>query len=295
MFQANSTVCFIGDSITADGRWIYELYEFFNEKKINIQLYNCGIPGGKVSETLERIDTDCLEKKPDTIVSMFGLNDINYHLYGEKYYFSESERKKAIEEFEEGFEKLAVMAKEAGISLVLMTPPPYGDFVKSGTENLVHANQGVAEIIKILEQKSEKHNLPLVDINSLFAKHKDTMRLINADRLHPTAQGHYLIAQGLLLHFSLIDNIDCSYPLKRSLLNTKRYEEEKIIRAVIFTEWYIFKEYRNMPSAFVKNKAKEEIKKYSPGEFFYDQLEMYIKYIDEIEIHKKLLEEYTKG
>jgi len=294
MFQDNSTICFIGDSITADGRWIYELYEFFREKGTRIKLYNCGIPGGTVAETLERMDTDCFNHKPDMVVSMFGLNDINYHLYGDKYYFRVEERENALRVFEESLEKLVKALDLREIKLVLMTPPPYGDFVKSKAENLVHANQGVSEICKILKKTAVEFNVPLIDINSLFEEFKSKLRLINPDRLHPTAPGHHLITQGFLRFFSLVSEIDTEYPTKRSEINNLRYEEEKILRAIIFVEWHILKSLKGSSVKTVKEKAKEELLKYTPGEFFYNQLDTYIKNIDALKKHQELLEEYTK-
>ena len=201
MFEENSTICFLGDSITADGRWIYELNEFFKENKRKIRLFNCGIAGGTVCETLNRLETDCFNFNPDTVVAMFGLNDIIYPLYGDRYYFSYEERTKAIKDFEKGLDTLMLLMKQRGIDIILITPPPYGEWVESKAENLYHANKGVALLLDIYKKASEVHGVPLVDVNSLFMKYIREDRLINPDRLHPTAPGHHLIAQAFLKAF----------------------------------------------------------------------------------------------
>lgn len=294
MFEDNSTVCFLGDSITADGRWIFELYEFFREQNKKIKLYNCGIPGGKVSTTLERLDEDCLNHNPDTVVCMFGLNDINYHLYGDKYYFSEPERNKAISEFEESLIRLTEIMNSLDISVILLTPPPYGQWNNSEAENLIHANQGVAKLLKIYKRIADEYNLLLIDINSLFMKYIKEDRLINPDRLHPTAPGHHLISQGFLKGLSMIDEIDRGYPTKRSEMNSLRYKEEQILRGIIFVKWHILKDLMGESTDVIKEKAKEEMLKYTPKDFFYNQLEIYINHIDSMNEHQRLLDKYTK-
>ena len=294
MLKDNSTVCFLGDSITADGRWIFELYEFFKEQNKKIYLYNCGIPGGKVSSTLERLEEDCFNHNPDTVVCMFGLNDINYHLYGEKYYFSEEERNTAIREFEESLVKLVEIMNKKNITVILLTPPPYGQWNKSDAENLVHANQGVAILLEIYKRIAKENNLVLIDINSLFMKYIKEDRLINPDRLHPTAPGHHLISQGFLKGVSMIDEINRDYPTKRCEMNTLRYREEQIIRGIMFVKWHILKDLMGESTGFIKSKAQEEMKKYTPKDFFYNQLEIYINNIDDIKEHQRLLDKYTK-
>ena len=294
MFENNSNVCFLGDSITADGRWIYELYEFFKETDKKINLYNCGIPGGTVFETLKRLDVDCFNHNPDTVVCMFGLNDIIYPLYGDRYYFSYEERTNAIERFEKSLDELLLKLKNLNINAILMTPPPYGEWNESETENLYHSNKGVALICEILKKLSDKYSVPLVDINSLFMKYIKEDRLINPDRLHPTAPGHHLIAQGFLKHFSLVNEIDRGYPTKRSPLNNMRYQEEMILRGIIFVEWHILKDMMGKSISEIKERAKAEMKKYTPKDFFYNQLEIYVEHIDKREEHIALLERYTK-
>ncbi len=294
MLKDNSTVCFLGDSITADGRWIFELYEFFKEQNKKIYLYNCGIPGGKVSTTLERLKEDCFNHNPDTVVCMFGLNDINYHLYGERYYFCEEERNTAIREFEESLKKLVEIMNKKDITVILLTPPPYGQWNKSDAENLVHANQGVEILLEIYKRIAKENNLVLIDINSLFMKYIKEDRLINPDRLHPTAPGHHLISQGFLKGLSMIDEINRDYPTKRCELNTLRYKEEQIIRGIMFVKWHILKDLMGESITFIKLKAQEEMKKYTPKDFFYNQLDIYINNIDSLEEHQRLLDKYTK-
>jgi lysophospholipase L1-like esterase len=62
-----SVTAFVGDSITAGGRW----EEWFPE----LEVHNFGVSGDTTDELLERLD-EVIAVKPDTIVVMIGANDL---------------------------------------------------------------------------------------------------------------------------------------------------------------------------------------------------------------------------
>ena len=45
MFKDYDVVCFFGDSITSNGLWLAEIYQYLR-KKYKIKCYNCGVSGG---------------------------------------------------------------------------------------------------------------------------------------------------------------------------------------------------------------------------------------------------------
>ena len=73
------TICFLGDSITRRGYWIAEIFEHL--KGSGTVVYNCGVSGDSASHAIPRLYTDCLSRTPDTVVMMFGMNDIGRTLY----------------------------------------------------------------------------------------------------------------------------------------------------------------------------------------------------------------------
>ena len=44
MFHDNDVICFLGDSITANGLWMSEVYQVLR-KKYKVRCYNCGVSG----------------------------------------------------------------------------------------------------------------------------------------------------------------------------------------------------------------------------------------------------------
>ncbi len=83
LFKGNERVCFIGNSITMNGKFhnYIELYYATRFPDRKIEFYNCGISGDVSGGMLERMDSDILIHKPTWSVLMVGMNDINSGLY----------------------------------------------------------------------------------------------------------------------------------------------------------------------------------------------------------------------
>lgn len=79
LFKDNDRVCFIGNSITMNGKF-HNYIELFYATRFpdrKIEFYNCGISGDVSGGMLERMDSDILIHKPTWSVLMVGMNDIN--------------------------------------------------------------------------------------------------------------------------------------------------------------------------------------------------------------------------
>ena len=126
------TICFLGDSITRRGYWIAEIFEHVRHD--GIKVYNCGVSGDSASNAIARLYTDCLNRSPDTVVMMFGMNDIRRTLYDEsapKTPETEEKKAKALERHQNAVRTLTSMIRKAGIDLILCTPTPYNDVTPS--------------------------------------------------------------------------------------------------------------------------------------------------------------------
>ena len=77
-FQANEKIAFFGDSITHGGIYLYELqlFEALRHPYAPVRILNSGISGGSAWSGLQRIDFDLLERNPDRVFVMFGMNDV---------------------------------------------------------------------------------------------------------------------------------------------------------------------------------------------------------------------------
>ena len=49
MFQKNDIICFLGDSITANGMWMAEIYQTLR-KTVPVKCYNCGVSGATAEQ-----------------------------------------------------------------------------------------------------------------------------------------------------------------------------------------------------------------------------------------------------
>ena len=81
MFLEKDIICFLGDSITANGRWMAEVYQYLR-KKYKVKCYNCGFSGGTALNASYYLNSECLIYNPDYVSIMFGINDIRISLYG---------------------------------------------------------------------------------------------------------------------------------------------------------------------------------------------------------------------
>ena len=95
------TICFLGDSITAEGVWEAEIFE--KARHDQMRFFNCGVSGGTATTALDRLYYMCLDRNPDMVSVMFGVNDNNceyYHFKERVQGQLEIEKKKADEKFE---------------------------------------------------------------------------------------------------------------------------------------------------------------------------------------------------
>lgn len=119
-------MCFFGDSMTAGGAWIAEIYQNLIDSYPHrgIKLYNCGVAGDKSSHAIDRLYGDCLIYNPDCVCVMFGINDIDINAYLE----NDGERQRsAMELYEKSMRKIVSECKAGGAEVILCTPPPYDE------------------------------------------------------------------------------------------------------------------------------------------------------------------------
>ena len=74
MFRDNDVICFLGDSITAGGLWMGEVYQVLR-KKYKLRCFNSGVSGGAASRAERYLHANCLIYNPDYVVINFGVND----------------------------------------------------------------------------------------------------------------------------------------------------------------------------------------------------------------------------
>ncbi len=209
MFEQNSTLIMIGDSVTDAGR-VYPLAENRKEDlgkgypslvnallaacypQLSVRMINAGISGNTVRSLKERWQKDVLDYAPDYLSVMIGINDIwrqfdDPQLTGKHVY---------IDEFEATYRELIEKAKESGrlkglylISCCFMEPNKQEPMRKM-----------VEQYNAVTKKLAQEYGAVYVDAQAAFDKvmeYKHPMYL-TWDRVHPQLGGHMVIAREFL-------------------------------------------------------------------------------------------------
>ena len=128
MFKDKDVICFLGDSITANGLWMAEVYQELR-KKYKVKCYNIGVPGGRIFMAEKCLYSRCLSFNPDYVTVSFGINDVDHIYYADKYEgLTEAELKeKALEIYNESYERVIKKIIAFGAQPIICIPSPYDD------------------------------------------------------------------------------------------------------------------------------------------------------------------------
>ena len=204
-FRPGERVAFLGDSITHAAKYTsylqMALAKRYGENPPII--VNCGRNGDRASGVVKsgRLDWDVLASRPDRVFVMLGMNDVSRDKW--KSVEPESKevaaaREEAMRSYSTRMREIAVRLKEAGRSVVLMTPSPYDQYGTFDDKAFLGCNEpGLARCAEIVRKLALEMDLPLVEIHRPMTEllKKGTYdRLCGKDRVHPQEVGHSLIA-----------------------------------------------------------------------------------------------------
>ncbi len=218
MVLDNKRIVFIGDSITdmnrGRGDWdqnhIYgHSFVFLIASKLkclsprrNITVINRGISGNTSRELLERWGEDVIAKEPDIVSILVGVNDVHYNMIGEK--------PTTVEEYSNNLAEMVRRTHEKlpDSEIVICEP-----FIHIQSLNDKSHGIGYLEMMPKYREAArtfaEKNGFVFVPLQEEFdTAYEDYPDMGEAywmwDGIHPTAQGHYLIAEKWL---KCVDNI----------------------------------------------------------------------------------------
>jgi len=229
------TVCFLGDSITQRGYWIAEIFEHL--KNDGTVIYNCGVGGDTAGNALSRLYCDCLSRNPDTVVVMFGTNDIGRNLYTLKPSEEQINTRNVIfKRYCENMKKLIGMVLESGCEIILCTPIPCND---NGADGIpVHnANEGISRCAEFVKKLAAEHGAQCIDFFGEFVETAGKEFPIAPDRVHPTAVSEHMMAQYYLKETGVINETDGTPFRITDETAIKRFENEFALRMIAFVEW----------------------------------------------------------
>ncbi len=233
--KKHDRICFLGDSITADGKWIAEIFEFFveNYPELEVCMYNCGIGStrGYDIEFKNRLHREWLNLFPAYSVIMFGANDIGYSTVLEE----------SLAKFRETLNDLIAKAKSVGSTPIICCPTPYDEYNDGPNPVREGVDAKVAEFAKLAEAVAEEQGLIFVDMRTVLMECMED-RPVSIDRVHMDPYGNHLMAQSFLYAIGAIDVIDTDGTFEMSAKNKARYDVEQILRECMFIEKYWHKD-----------------------------------------------------
>ena len=200
-FPKDARVCFIGDSITHNNGFVSRVYDYYHQnlKDRNINVYNCGVGGGRVATALPILEEDVLSHNPTHAVIMFGVNDSDNKFFAEE---RSSERYdnlvKAYEVFQANLREMCRILREKNVEITLCTQAPYDEYQECDTEPWQGGFALMAGYANAVRNIAKELNLPLCDYHKHMSRAMQDEVLYDTDRVHPNDKGQFQMAKCFL-------------------------------------------------------------------------------------------------
>ena len=202
--EKNSTLLFIGDSITDCGRarpvgekdglgsgYVGQINAILNaaHPDCSIRVLNTGISGNRVCDLKDRWQPDVLDLNPDWLSIMVGINDV-----WRQFDNPLNPRQVDLVEYEDTLQELIEQTQSRLQGLVLMTPFYLEANPQDPMRNLMDRYGQVAK--KIAEAKQAI----FVDTQQAFDQYLayQPSQSLCGDRVHPNPTGHMILAKAFL-------------------------------------------------------------------------------------------------
>lgn len=208
IFENNSTLLCIGDSITDCGRarpvgkggglgfgyvnLINALVQAW-KPEANLTVLNTGISGDTIRHLKARWQTDVIDLKPDYLSIMIGVNDV-WRKFDNP---NNPEMAVPVDEYIAIYKELISGTKNKVRKIILITP-----FLSEKDKNEPMMNL-LLNYISAVKELAKENDFLLVDMQEGFDKYLDggmDPKMIAEDRVHPSQTGAMIIAKTFLEH-----------------------------------------------------------------------------------------------
>jgi len=202
LFTQPTTLLFVGDSITDCGRdresggtdvgagYVAQVQALLDahHPEAKIRYLNTGISGNRVTDLEARWDVDVLAHKPDWVSVMIGTNDVW------RQFDKPLMEQVLLPAYSEKLQGLVERTLPQVQGMIVMSPFFLETNVKEPMRKLMDRYGAATRAI------AERNELRFVDVQAAFDAwllHNHTSQLC-ADRVHPNAIGHNIIASAFL-------------------------------------------------------------------------------------------------
>lgn len=210
VFKDGERVCFIGNSITMNGRYLnyIELYYTTRFPNRKVEFFNCGISGDDSGGMLERMKNDILIHRPTVAVLMVGMNDVRRSLYSKERSSEpgiQEKRQNALNTYFKNVDSIIQILLNENCKVILQTPSIYDQTATLKTPANVGVNDALGACAIFIKERAERYKLPVVDywvvmkkINEGVQEKNPAATIIGPDRVHPDTLGHFVMAYEFL-------------------------------------------------------------------------------------------------
>lgn len=199
-FSKNSSICFIGDSITAAEKYVRILVDYFvlHLPDKHILFHNVGIPGIAASTALSNWDELVSSCRPTHATVMFGMNDLQRALYSDSTCITDAlleKRQAALVRYEENMKTMTDKLRD--VPHLIMTPTPHDESPEIDAPLYGGYDEALTKAGTFLKENFSS----VLDLHAHLAaanSRRLVQTIIGPDRVHPGNIGHALIAHLIL-------------------------------------------------------------------------------------------------
>lgn len=210
VFKEKDRIVFVGNSITCGGHyhsyiWLYYMTRFPDRR---IDIFNEGIGGDVAGQMACRLDR-VFAHQPTVVTLTFGMNDTGYMDFTTPE--NQSAGRKNVETACRDYQRIEEAYKQhPDIRKILIGSSPYDETSRFNAVPFPGKNKLIRDISDFLRERAKANgwgyvdfNRPMDEINRREQQADSTFTLCGGDRVHPTTDGHlvmaylFLKAQGL--------------------------------------------------------------------------------------------------
>lgn len=202
IFKPNETIVFIGDSITDCDRrspayaplgwgYVFNIHCLLRSvyPQLDLTIVNKGISGDRITDLRNRWQADVLDNPPDWLFIYIGINDV--------WRFFEGNPAEGVnlDDFSDTYRQLIkVVLSNTTVNIQLIAP-----FLAESNSADPFRNR-LAQYQDAIDDLGAEFNLPVIRLQPAFdqAMKIKPSRYWTSDRVHPTEEGHMLIALTIL-------------------------------------------------------------------------------------------------
>lgn len=184
-------IAFLGDSITEYGwinpnGYVQQISRYLENSGLNVEPIPVGISGDTTTGMRQRLDRDVLNKKPDVVFFMGGINDIWFN-------------RCTFDEFKNNINIIIEKILQSGAKPVIISLTLITEDVDAPE------NKRIDEFNEYLKEITRQKNVLFVDANTIFKnelkKHKNTTNILTTDGVHLNDYGNTVLAQTVVKEF----------------------------------------------------------------------------------------------